>query len=134
MCKLKKSISCFLATVVAASAFAVSAMAVSDSINPISTPYGTMNGTLTVTTSTTKKTVSGYTSCSGNCPTIKVEIDVVSYPSGTDIFDGSPVFHYNDTYVSQEAYSYSLAAITAYGSHEVRGTSSWGDYTTIVNA
>lgn len=131
----KKIIAAIMTAAIATSAVAVSASAVSDTTDPVSTSYGDMVGKLTVTSTSTKKYVIGRTTCTGTAPRIFVTIDVVSYPSGKDIYsDSDPVEATNSKSVSSSAYSYSTAAISAYGAHEVRGTSSWGEYTTLVNA
>ncbi len=136
MSKFFKRISSIALAMAMATTMAVAAGAYEARTPLVSTPYGTMQGFLTVTESTNFKYVSGKTTCTtDDAPMICVSIAIVSYP------EGEPIYEHNNTVVTSEyasevstlAYSVSKAPITAYGAHEIRGTIGYGKYTQLVN-
>lgn len=136
MSKLIRRIASIAMTAAMATTMAISASAVTASTPAVDTPYGTMYGYLSVNESSTRKVVSGRTTCTtDDAPLICVGIAIVSYP------EGKPLYEYNNTTVTEEykssvstsAYSVSKNPITAYGAHEIRGRDGYGEYTQLVN-
>ena len=114
---------------IAMAAMMTTAMAVTASADTISTaetvatPYGTLGGTLSKKEGwwfwDNSKTFTATSTCSGKAPTLTVELEVVSYPSGTRIFNSSNrATNATTVSVSSEGITKS-DTVSAYGAHQV---------------
>lgn len=125
---------------VAMAAVMTTTMAVSASAStiatadPVSTPYGNLNGELSVTEGfwfwDNSKTFTATTTCTNQAPTLTVSMEVVSYPSGASIYSGSNRKN-NATSVSVSSEGITKSdTVTVYGAHQEIDTTAKVTYST----
>ena len=133
---MTKKISRVLATVLTSAALvaALSVAASADSFSGVTTDYGTMSGSNTVTSYTTYRRLTVTTRCTGKAPTIRSTASVADYYSGVSYSPAAGVrtaTNSNVATVTGKGLTPNNETVTEFGAHEVVGTnSSWGEYTT----
>lgn len=134
--EMTKKISRILAAALTSAALAatLSVAASADSFGGVSTDYGTMSGSNTVTSYTTYRTLTVTTRCTGNAPTVRTTVSVADYYSGVSYTPSSGVKTATNAKVATvtgKVLTPDNDSVTVFGAHEVVGTnSSWGEYTT----
>ena len=117
------------AMITTAMAVTASAADTIDTATPVSTPYGELGGTLNKSECwffwDNSKTFTATTTCTGKAPTLTVELDVVSYPSGTSIYSSSnTAYNAKSVSVSSDGITKS-DTVSAYGAHQVMLYCTW---------
>lgn len=131
---IEKKIAAIALAAMMTTTMAVSASA--DTIStadPVATPYGTLSGTLAKSEGwwfwDNSKTFTATTTCSGKAPTLTVDLELVSYPSGTTVYTASNKA-YNTTSVSVSSEGITKAdTVSAYGAHQVIYADAYVTYT-----
>ncbi|MBU3129925.1 hypothetical protein LGL55_19565 [Clostridium tagluense] len=121
--KLATGVSILLATNVFATTIAFGQ--VSSAATPLATPYGTMTGEVVSDVNNTVWNVTTW--CTGNAPVIYTKGECHNRVTG-NLINQSSNTAYNTNYVKDRGATVGYK-VTVYGTHEVRGQSSYTRYT-----